>query len=319
MKKGFLVPAKQTSAEAGGRNHRSSNITAKASVEASAPSLAQLATLISRLGQTCPWTRAQGPQDMLFWTRKECLEVEEVIRKPAPIDTKALTKELGDVLFDVLMMIEVTGREHDVTLESCCASACEKLRQRSPYLFSGASPKSIEEAEAMWQAGKRQEAADSKGKDPAPPPKPLPAPVSSPPTVLSQSKPVLPPEQPPASADPAPLPAPLPVSSPPAASPQHKSQLQPEQPIAAASSILPVAAASRGAVDSEGEDPDEDGLAEWEADFRRDAGPTSDDAMGSEDDDEPLSDDLLEELRHEVRATSSRTSSRQANSNASGD
>ena len=285
-------------------------------MEASAPSLAQLATLISRLGQTCPWTRAQGPQDMLFWTRKECLEVEEVIRKPAPIDTKALTKELGDVLFDVLMMIEVTGREHDVTLESCCASACEKLRQRSPYLFSGASPKSIEEAEAMWQAGKRQEAADSKGKDPAPPPKPLPAPVSSPPTVLSQSKPVLPPEQPPASADPAPLPAPLP-KQPTRSIAAAQVSIATRAANRAASSILPVAALAVALWTVRERILTKTGLRGSR--LRRDAGPTSDDAMGSEDDDEPLSDDLLEELRHEVRATSSRTSSRQANSNASGD
>ena len=252
-------------------------------------SLAQLATLISRLGQSCPWTRAQSPRDMLFWTRKECLEVEEVIRKPAPIDSKALTKELGDVLFDVLMMIEVSGREHEVTLESCCASACEKLRQRSPYLFSGASPKSIEEAEAMWQAGKRQEAADEKDE--------VPAPVLVPPAAHS--------------------PPPMPTL--PKPQPQHLSTATSGAvPVAVATSgAVPAAVAISGAVYGEGDDSsDEEGLAEWEADFRRDAGPTSDDALGSEDD-EPLSDDLLEELRHEVRATS-RTSSRLAAPTANG-
>jgi NTP pyrophosphatase (non-canonical NTP hydrolase) len=283
-------------------------------------SLAQLATLISRLGQSCPWTRAQSPRDMLFWTRKECLEVEEVIRKPAPIDSKALTKELGDVLFDVLMMIEVSGREHEVTLESCCASACEKLRQRSPYLFSGASPKSIEEAEAMWQAGKRQEAADEKDEVPAPVlvppaahspppmptlPKPQPQHLS---TATSGAVPV-------AVATSGAVPAAVATSGAVPAAVATSGAV----PVAVATSgAVPAAVAISGAVYGEGDDSsDEEGLAEWEADFRRDAGPTSDDALGSEDDDEPLSDDLLEELRHEVRATS-RTSSRLAAPTANG-
>ena len=127
-----------------------------------ADSLVQLAELVSRLGVECPWTKAQGTQDMLFYTRKECLEVEECFRAKE-LDKTHLTKELGDVLFDVLMMIEVTHREHrEVTVQACAASACQKLRKRSPYLFGGAAVKTLEEAEQAWQAGKLGEQSEAK-------------------------------------------------------------------------------------------------------------------------------------------------------------
>ena len=74
------------------------------------------------------------------------------------VDSGELVKELGDVLFDVLMMIQVAGRAHPaVTLQSCAASACKKLERRSPYLFSGVPVTSLAEAEAAWQAGKQSE------------------------------------------------------------------------------------------------------------------------------------------------------------------
>ena len=110
-----------------------------------------LESLVHRLGRECPWTRAQDASDMIYHTRKELLEVEEVFRdakrrgdSSAP-DSKELTKELGDVLFDVLMLIEVTSREHQgVSLEACKASACAKVRKRCPYIFDGKGAKTIE-------------------------------------------------------------------------------------------------------------------------------------------------------------------------------
>ena len=63
------------------------------------------------------------------------------------------------MLFDVLMMIEVTKREHPgVTLEACSASAVKKLERRAPYIFPGNAPAaSVEEANKAWEAGKRAE------------------------------------------------------------------------------------------------------------------------------------------------------------------
>jgi NTP pyrophosphatase (non-canonical NTP hydrolase) len=53
-----------------------------------------LAALVSRLGVECPWTKEQHAMDMLYYTRKECLEVEEVLRVKPLVDTTELTKEV---------------------------------------------------------------------------------------------------------------------------------------------------------------------------------------------------------------------------------
>ena len=119
--------------------------------------LTALADLVGRLGQECPWTKKQRTSDMLFYVRKECLEVEEVLRLKDASSTE-LMQELGDVLFDVLLMIEVTQRDHpEVTMQACCTSACDKLARRSPYLFGGPPATTVEEAQAAWQAGKQVE------------------------------------------------------------------------------------------------------------------------------------------------------------------
>ena len=238
----------------------------------SATSLDTLATLVGRLGRECPWTKSQNTADMLYWTRKECLEVEEVLRTKE-VDGDELTKELGDVLFDVLMMIEVSGRDRPaITLESCAASACGKLRRRSPYLFFGSVPATVEEAEAAWQAGKQLEQTEA-GAQPMPPPA---SPASH------QSTPI----QAPPSAPVEPVPMPV---------PERQGQ-QPPPPAGRGSRLVTIGAAARsagtgstislpaGAMDlSHDEDEDEDvGLTEWERDFRRGAGPPSE----SEDDDD---------------------------------
>ena len=134
------------------------------------PSLATLTTMVQRLGVECPWTKAQATEDLIFWARKELIEVEEVLRaakgsgggKAAPLNGNELVKELGDVLFDTLMMIMVAQREHPqsgVSLEACAASACVKVQRRCPYVFdaNAKAAGTVAEAEEAWQAAKKRE------------------------------------------------------------------------------------------------------------------------------------------------------------------
>ena len=140
---------------------------------AAAPNDTALQSLIGhvdQLGKECPWTAAQQPEDMLFHLRKELIEVEEVLRahrnRPAEADPRlkkpsieALVTELGDVLFDALMLIEVAQRDTPaVTLEACAASSNAKLRRRAPYIFpGGAHVANLADAERVWQQAKQEE------------------------------------------------------------------------------------------------------------------------------------------------------------------
>jgi XTP/dITP diphosphohydrolase len=214
-----------------------------------------LVNIVERLGIECPWTRKQNCDDMIYYARKEILEVEDVFRdarkRGENVDAKELTKELGDVLFDALMMIEVTRRSHpEVNVDACAASALEKLRRRAPYMFNGKGTSSIEEAEAGWQAAKQAERAAEMAAAPA---------AATPPAQSSTHARE-------AAANDAASELALQNSLPPLPRPAPTDLSQP---------------ALLAGKDSEAED--DGGLGEWERDFKSAAGPPSEDDDSEEE------------------------------------
>ena len=126
--------------------------------------------MVQALGHGCPWTKAQRCEDMMFWMRKELIEVEEVLRAAdgaggnpvKPVDGNELIKELGDVLFDALMMIQCAKAQFPgsgVSVEACAASACVKIKRRCPYIFDEEHDRAttVADAERAWQAAKQKE------------------------------------------------------------------------------------------------------------------------------------------------------------------
>ena len=97
--------------------------------------LAELARLVARLGAECPWTRAQNTSDVVRYTRAELLEVEQAASRSwseaeAGEQTDELAGELGDVLFNALLLIEVARRERpQLSVDTSAAAAVRKLRR----------------------------------------------------------------------------------------------------------------------------------------------------------------------------------------------
>ena len=97
--------------------------------------LAELARLVARLGAECPWTRAQNTSDVVRYTRAELLEVEQAASRSwseaeAGEQTDELADELGDVLFNALLLIEVARRERPQhSVDTSAAAAVRKLRR----------------------------------------------------------------------------------------------------------------------------------------------------------------------------------------------
>ena len=97
--------------------------------------LAELARLVARLGAECPWTRAQNTSDVVRYTRAELLEVEQAASRSwseaeAGEQTDELADELGDVLFNALLLIEVARRERpQLSVDTSAAAAVRKLRR----------------------------------------------------------------------------------------------------------------------------------------------------------------------------------------------
>lgn len=138
--------------------------------------LLELTAVVSRLHEVCPWTREQSAADMLAFTRKELVEVEEAMAacaddggEPGALPRAQLESELGDVLFDVLMLIEASSRAHGTGgLDAVSASAVRKLRRRAPYAFEGGPVVASTEAAAeLWEVRGSAPAAQARSYAPA--------------------------------------------------------------------------------------------------------------------------------------------------------
>jgi XTP/dITP diphosphohydrolase len=115
----------------------------------------ELADIVTRLGEECPWTQVQEVGDVIGYTQAELLEAQQAV---GAAEADELVDELGDVLFNTLLLIEVARRERpQVSLDMCAEAAVRKLRRRTPYLFGGPPATTIEEAEAAWQQAKAAE------------------------------------------------------------------------------------------------------------------------------------------------------------------
>lgn len=123
--------------------------------------LLELTAVVSRLHKACPWTLTQSTTDMVAHTRNELAEVEEAMAActgaggaEAGAPARAhLEAELGDVLFNVLMLIEAASKEHGTAgLEEVSERSILKLRRRAPYAFEGGpAVATTAEAELLWQ------------------------------------------------------------------------------------------------------------------------------------------------------------------------
>ena len=128
--------------------------------------MSTLIASVSQLGRDCPWTEEQTPGSVLAFLRGEVDEVEAELDGcwlPGKAD---LISELGDVLFNALLAVEVCARdsgrgadgEPAITLDAVADSMVRKLRRRYPQLFDGSlRSMSVAQARQAWIDGKQAE------------------------------------------------------------------------------------------------------------------------------------------------------------------
>jgi NTP pyrophosphatase (non-canonical NTP hydrolase) len=129
---------------------------------------ARLLSVVEELSQSCPWTKSITCRDMVTWLRSECAEVKEALQdaKTSPAALQHLTAEIGDVLFDALMLHVVFLREFGVPYSLAWDVAARKIEGRTPYMAAwgdGSVAATAAEAELLWQAAKKKERPPSSG------------------------------------------------------------------------------------------------------------------------------------------------------------
>ena len=103
----------------------------------------------------CPWDKAQTLQSFKNFLLNEAREVVQAIERE---DHENLKEELGDLLWNILLITRIAEEENLFQLKDVLDNATEKLVRRHPWVWGEETlPANAEEALAIWNKNKARE------------------------------------------------------------------------------------------------------------------------------------------------------------------
>ncbi len=102
----------------------------------------------------CPWDRVQTHESLRPFLLEEASETLEALDEG---DTSRLCEELGDLLLEVLLHVQIAEDEGEFGLEDVVQSISEKLVRRHPHVFGEATAETPEAVVEQWEELKREE------------------------------------------------------------------------------------------------------------------------------------------------------------------
>lgn len=113
--------------------------------------LMQLHAIVTllRSEEGCPWDREQTSKSVAENLLDETYEyIDEVIKQ----DHAGQREELGDVLLNAMMLLEIHEEQDGFSVVQSINDVCEKLIRRHPHVFSTAEVGSSGEVIDLWNA-----------------------------------------------------------------------------------------------------------------------------------------------------------------------
>jgi tetrapyrrole methylase family protein/MazG family protein len=105
----------------------------------------------------CPWDRAQTHTSLKSYLLEETYEALAALDED---DTDKLCDELGDLLLEVLLHVQLAEEAREFTLEDVVHRIASKLVRRHPHVFGDEQADTPEEVMARWAALKQEERGD---------------------------------------------------------------------------------------------------------------------------------------------------------------
>jgi MazG family protein len=102
----------------------------------------------------CPWDQQQKKEDIGKYILEEAYEVIDSLGKA---DSQALKEELGDLLFQILFITEISAESGLFSLDDVMEGIKEKMIRRHPHVFGDIKVNSVQEVKDNWQQIKKQE------------------------------------------------------------------------------------------------------------------------------------------------------------------
>ncbi len=128
--------------------------------KASFQELQELAKIL-RSPEGCPWDREQTIASMLEHIEEEAHEVCQAIKNG---DHDNLKEELGDVLFQVVMIAQIAKEKGYFEMKDVLGHIDHKIRSRHTWVFGEDKDKvnSAEDALKLWKENKEKEKNNKK-------------------------------------------------------------------------------------------------------------------------------------------------------------
>jgi tetrapyrrole methylase family protein/MazG family protein len=116
----------------------------------------ELIKLIKKLRSPdgCPWDRKQKKEDMGKYILEEAYEVFDSLEEK---NHQALKEELGDLLFQILFLAEISEDAGLFSLVDILEEIRKKMIRRHPHVFGDKKVNSIQEVKENWQQIKKKE------------------------------------------------------------------------------------------------------------------------------------------------------------------
>ena len=103
----------------------------------------------------CPWDKAQNPESMRPYILEEAHEVLDAIDGG---DSEQIKKELGDLLFQIVLLAQMKSEEGIFDVHDICRTIADKMVSRHPHVFDPQHvSKDNEGSIEAWEARKSKE------------------------------------------------------------------------------------------------------------------------------------------------------------------
>ena len=119
-----------------------------------------------RAPEGCPWDRQQTHASLRPFLLEEAYEVLDALDRG---DSEALAEELGDLLIQVALHVQIATEEDEFRLQDVISHVVEKLIRRHPHVFADATVQNAADVARNWETikqGERQQ-AEAENKSPA--------------------------------------------------------------------------------------------------------------------------------------------------------
>ena len=121
--------------------------------------LSQFNTLVDiiaklRAPDGCPWDREQTHASLREFLLEECYEVLAALDEG---DSGRLCQELGDLLLQIVLHVQIASEAGEFELGDVVKSINTKLIHRHPHIFGSVEVKDAEEVAHNWEALKKEE------------------------------------------------------------------------------------------------------------------------------------------------------------------